>query len=143
MRQMPSVIDTTVPCVRTCAPVSRFWIFDRMSSLISEGLSCIGFLVAFAGIGRASAVNRKSTAQLRSHRIESCLHRAVKDRVAYRNARAADQLRIDRYSRLDLFAEALLERGSELGGLLRREGKCAFDLRLCDVFRRVLQQIKH
>src|SRR5882724_1687687 len=133
MRQMPSVIDTTVPCVRTCAPVSRFWIFARMSSLISEGLSCIGFLVAFAGIGRAATVNRKSTAQLRSHRIESCLHGAVKNGVADRNARAADQLRIDCHGRLDLFAEAFLECGSEVGGLLGRKRKCALDLRLRDV----------
>jgi hypothetical protein len=41
IRQMPSVTETTVPCVRTSAPVSRFWIFARMSSLISEGFSCI------------------------------------------------------------------------------------------------------
>ena len=29
MRQMPSVTETTVPCVRTSAPVSRFWIRAR------------------------------------------------------------------------------------------------------------------
>ena len=41
MRQMPSEIDTTVPCVRTSAPVSRCWIFALISSLISDGLSCM------------------------------------------------------------------------------------------------------
>jgi F-type H+-transporting ATPase subunit alpha len=41
MRQMPSVTDTTVPCVRICAPASMFWIRFLMSSEISEGLSCI------------------------------------------------------------------------------------------------------
>ena len=41
MRQMPSVTDTTVPCVRICAPASRFWIRLLMSSQISEGLSCM------------------------------------------------------------------------------------------------------
>ena len=41
MRQMPSVTETTVPCVRICAPASRFWIRLLISSLISEGLSCM------------------------------------------------------------------------------------------------------
>ena len=41
MRQMPSDTDTTVPCVRTSAPVSRFWILLLMSSLISEGFNCM------------------------------------------------------------------------------------------------------
>src|SRR5437016_912069 len=141
MRQMPSVIDTTVPCVRTCAPVSRFWIFERMSSLISEGLSCIGSSVASPALLRTAVINRKSTAQLRSHRIKLCLHGVVEDRVADRNSRAADQLRIDRHGRLNPFAEVLFERRGELGGLLERERKRALDLRLCDVFRLVLQQI--
>jgi hypothetical protein len=38
---MPSEIDTTVPCVRTVAPVSRFWILLLMSSLISDGFNCM------------------------------------------------------------------------------------------------------
>src|SRR3954466_6826476 len=41
MRQMPSVTDTTVPCVRMCAPASRFWMRLLMSSEISEGFSCM------------------------------------------------------------------------------------------------------
>ncbi len=41
MRQMPSVTETTVPWVRTSAPVSRFWILVLMSSLISEGFNCM------------------------------------------------------------------------------------------------------
>ena len=41
MRQMPSVSETTVPCVRFSAPTSRFWIRDLMSSPISAGFSCM------------------------------------------------------------------------------------------------------
>ena len=39
-RQMPSVTDTTVPCVRTSAASAMLWILLRIRSLISEGLSC-------------------------------------------------------------------------------------------------------
>ncbi len=38
---MPSVTEITVPSVRFSAATWRFWIFDLMSSLISEGLICI------------------------------------------------------------------------------------------------------
>ncbi len=41
MRQMPSVTEITVPSVRFSAATWRFWIFDLISSLISEGLICI------------------------------------------------------------------------------------------------------
>ena len=46
MRQMPSVTETTVPWVRTSRAVSRFWIRDLISSLISEGFSCMVFLAS-------------------------------------------------------------------------------------------------
>ena len=43
MRLMPSDSETTVPCVRTSAPVSRFWILLLISSLISDGFNCMFF----------------------------------------------------------------------------------------------------
>src|SRR5689334_4679452 len=143
IRQMPSVIDTTVPCVRTCAPVSRFWIFDRMSSLISEGLSCMGSSLPWpAPREQCRRPLGCSAAQLCAHCVELRLDGAVDHRVADRYACAADQLRIYGDRCFDFLAEAPFERGRELGGLLGRQRQCAFDRRLRDVFRIVLEQIE-
>ena len=54
-RAMPSEIETTVPCVRTVAPVSRFWILLLISSLISEGFNC---MVSSRRTGTAAAGTR-------------------------------------------------------------------------------------
>ena len=43
MRQMPSVTEITVPSLRFSAATWRFWIFDLISSLISDGLICMTF----------------------------------------------------------------------------------------------------
>src|SRR5579872_2099434 len=129
MRQMPSVTDTTVPCVRTSAPVSRFWIRERMSSLISDGLSCME--------------RSWSGAKSRAHRRKLRLHRSVEHRVAYGNSRAADQVAIDGYARLDLSSEALLERRAQLLDLQVGELERAFDRRLGGGFGVVLQAIEH
>src|SRR5919202_359031 len=84
MRQMPSVTDTTVPCVRICAPASRFWMRLLISSEISEGLSCIGDSLSF---------------QCGFERRELRARRAIDDLVAKHNLHAADEFAIDRYVR--------------------------------------------
>src|SRR4051812_14310726 len=79
-RQMPSVTETTVPCVRICTPASRFWIRPLMSSEISDGFNCIECSLTFqCGLERA---------ELRARR-------AVDDLVAQHDLHAADQLAID------------------------------------------------
>jgi hypothetical protein len=42
-RQIPSVTETTVPCVRTSDAPCRFWILLLISSEISEGFNCMKF----------------------------------------------------------------------------------------------------
>src|SRR5487761_2184803 len=101
---MPSVTDTTVPWVRTSAPMSRFWMRALMISLISEGFSC---MMCSLSLG----------AKLRRHRGELRLHRPVDHRVADRHARSADQLGVDADGHLDLPAETLFQRHLELGNL--------------------------
>src|SRR5512135_1640913 len=129
MRQMPSVTDTTVPWVRTSAPMSRFWIRDLMISLISEGFSC---MMCSLSLG----------AKLHRHGAELRLHRSVDHRVADRHARPADQLGVDGHGRLDLPAEALLQRGREFGNLRIGQFECGFDRRLGRRFGGVLQRVE-
>src|SRR5204863_8546390 len=101
MRQMPSVTETTVPCVRVCAPVSRFWILALISSLISDGFSCMTCL---------SWTVASSRRQLILHGGELAEDRVVDHRVADGDARPADQRGVDLDLRLDLAAEPALER---------------------------------
>src|SRR6185437_138760 len=129
MRQMPSVTDTTVPCVRTSAPVSRFWMRALMISLISEGLSC---MVVFLWLG----------AKLRAHRSELRLYRSVDHRVADGDARAADQARVDGDRRLDPAPEAPGERLREVSELGVGERQRRFDQRLGGGLGIVLQRFE-
>src|SRR5688572_20801479 len=94
MRQMPSVTETTVPCVRICAPASRFWMRLLMSSEISEGFSCMRIPLRFqCGLER-----RKLRA-----------HRTVDDLVAEQYPDAADEILVDSDLRPHLAARFLLQ----------------------------------
>src|SRR4051794_11948564 len=91
MRAMPSETDTTVPCVRTSAPMSRFWIRVRMRSLISDGFNCMMSVL----VSRADDERRRRSAlsaQVLRHRRELGLDRAVDDGVADDDACTADQV---------------------------------------------------
>src|SRR4051812_47485055 len=103
---MPSVTDTTVPCVRASAPISSVAIRLLMSSLISEGFSCMGLpRVVLLNAGWWPAVEwitRVSSAQPVGHGVELRLHRSVDHGIADGDARAANQRRLDFDAGLDL-----------------------------------------
>src|SRR5687767_4102946 len=94
MRQMPSVTETTVPCVRICAPASRFWMRLLMSSEISEGFSCMRIPLRF---------------QCGLERRELRTHGTVDDLVAEQYPDAADQILVDAHLRAHLAARFLLQ----------------------------------
>src|SRR5665213_1558480 len=134
-RQMPSVTDTTVPCVRSCVPVSRFSILDLMSSLISDGFNC---MVASCRMrlldSRARFYSiRRSGGQFVRHHGKLALYGAVDHAIADGDARAADQRRVDTHLRLDRLAEVTRERSVDRGKLRigqchRRLDRCARDV---------------
>src|SRR5205085_11964407 len=95
MRQMPSVTEITVPCVRASTVPPRFWIRLLMSSLISEGLSCMDGLLGVL-------CSRALAGQGGGHGVEAPAHGRVDHLVADDDARTADQLRIDLDLRRDL-----------------------------------------
>src|SRR6266567_3613457 len=112
MRAMPSLSDTTVPCVRTSAPVSRFWILLLMSSLISDGFNCMIFLCACRGpstAARAAPIG-VSGSQMVRHRLQLAGHRAVDHRIADDDLGPADKRCVDADGGLDLFPKASLQR---------------------------------
>src|SRR5437667_2376091 len=115
MRAMPSLSDTTVPCVRTSAPVSRFWILLLMSSLISDGFNCMIFLLRlpWAVNGRARRANWVSGSQMVRHRLQLAGHRAVDHRVADDDLGPADKRCVDADGGLDLLPKASLQRALE------------------------------
>mgnify|MGYP003694420537 CR=1 FL=1 len=95
---MPSRQRHDRPCVRTSAPVSRFWILLLMSSLISDGFNCMIFPRALpAGIAaRGPRVSYGIRfAKWLAIACSSPLHRAVDHRVADDDPGSADQRRID------------------------------------------------
>src|SRR5215467_7066986 len=102
MRQMPSVTVTTVPWVRTSAASERFSILLRISSLISDGLSCC-ILAPWNSL----------SFQRRGHLFELAADRAVDDLVADGDAHAADQLAVERDARLHAPLEAPRDVGDQ------------------------------
>src|SRR6185436_6188860 len=101
-RQIPSVTDTTVPCVRICAPASRFWIRLRISSEISDGLSCMACSLCL---------------QCVLERAELRARRAVDDFVAEHDLDPGDQILVDADARLHLASRLLLEARDQVGEL--------------------------
>src|SRR3954447_26561603 len=99
-RQMPSVTETTVPCVRICTPASRFWIRPLMSSEISDALSCMAL-----------------SFESRLERAKLPARRAVDNLVAEHELHAADQLAVDADLCAHLAAGLLLQALHEVGEL--------------------------
>src|SRR3954465_10903788 len=114
-RQMPSVTETTVPCVRICTPASRFWIRPLMSSEISDGFNCIECSLTF---------------QCRLERAELRARRAVDDFVSDHDLHAADQLAVDVDLRAYLAPGLLFQALDEVGELRigELEGRVHFGL---------------
>src|SRR3982750_1493321 len=115
MRQIPSVTEMTVPCVRDSVVAPRFWMRLLMSSLISDGLSCILRLL---------------TNECARHRVEFSANGRVDHFVADHDLDAADQRRIDADLRAYLaliFAFQLIHQLRDLG-IVDREGRMYFRL---------------
>src|SRR5205814_9352295 len=130
-----------VPCLRTSAPVSRFWILVLMRSLISDGFNCMIFLCARRGPSMAACATpmRDSGSQMVCHRLQLAGHRAVDHRIADNDPGPADERRIDAGGGLDLLAETSLQRALESGKLSLAQRKCAGDLRPRQTFGGVLE----
>src|SRR5690242_13558938 len=142
-RAMPSVSDTTVPCVRTSAPVSRFRILLLMSSLISDGFNCMAFPSRRdRGFLPPDAADVGSGSQMVRHRLELALDRAVDHRIADGDPGPADQRAVDADGGLDPLAEAPLERALELGELALGDREGAHDARAGETFVGILQCTK-
>src|SRR5689334_6598800 len=131
MRQMPSVTEITVPSVRFSADTWRFWIFVLISSLISEGLICMGLAP-----GAALACERGG------HLAEGVAHGSVDDLVADLHAGPAEELGIHVQLGLDLLAVAALERRDDRVALRVGERLRARDARLEDALVLVLEGIE-
>ena len=71
----------------------------------------------------AVRVDLKLDSQLAFHRLQFALDRRVDHRIADDNLGAADQLGIHAHCRLDLLAEAFLQRGCQAGELRGEAGK--------------------
>ncbi len=111
-RLMPSDSEITVPCVRTSAPVSRFWILplDQLADfrwIQLHVFSSRSSRTSHRGRHRVSFEIRLD-AQLVRHCLQFALHRSVDHRVADDDLRSADQRAVDADRRLDLLAEASL-----------------------------------
>src|SRR5690606_23781175 len=132
MRQMPSVTETTVPWFRVSADTSRFWILLFSSSLISAGFSCMKNSPALADS------NLERAGELRELAANRCIH----DFVADPHGRPADQLGFDRDRRVDLAAEAALQRGHDLAELFLGQGVGRGDVRLQHPFVRMAQGLE-
>src|SRR5438093_5701940 len=121
MRTMPSVTETTVPWLRMsvdgCRPSMRLLI----SSEISAGFSCMTSLLGAPPSGGQSDL----------HLLQAGLHRGVEHLVADHDANATDQFGIDLDRRVELAAEALLQRRHHLGQLrgVDREGAVHLGIR--------------
>src|SRR5690606_12466279 len=129
MRHMPSVTETTAPWFRVSADTSRFWILLFSSSLISAGFSCMKNSPALADS------NLERAGELR----ELAAHRCIHDFVADPDGHPADQLGFDRDRRVDLAAEAALQRGHDLAELFLGQGVGRGDVRLQHPFVRMAQ----
>src|SRR5690606_3611862 len=102
MRQIPSVTETTVPCVRTSVDAPRPSIRAFSSSLISDGLSCM-FQTP------ESCYLASSGGQRIAHARQLGLHRSVKYLVTHDHAHTADQIGIHGDGRLELEAELFFQ----------------------------------
>ena len=138
---MPSVTDTTVPCVRTSAPMSRFWIVIWMSSLISDGFNCMDISSAkvkpyFRSVGLPwnrghEPVDSKSRQFHETCHARSCACIAASFACTEPSITVSPTVTrappissgFDGHRRLDLLAEALLERALQLRQL--RVGRAA------------------
>ncbi len=98
MRQMPSVTEITVPSLRFSAATWRFWIFDLISSLISDGLICMSSVLGMPALTR----------ERRGHLGQGVAHGCVDDLVADLDARPAEEVRVYVDFDFDSLAVALL-----------------------------------
>src|SRR5215510_1426516 len=131
MRQMPSVTDTIVPCVRTSAASSRLLILLLMRSEISAGLSCCMVASCSSNLGERDG-----------HRRELAAYRAVDHLVADDDLRAADQLVVDRHPGIHFALEAGLEVLHERRQLRVVDGEGARDVGVHDPFALVLERLE-
>src|SRR4029078_10085268 len=113
---MPSVTDTTVPWLRMSAETARPSMRLLISSEISAGLSCmLRVSVCRCGSVEKDRVGRPgSGAERGPHLLEPRPDRGVEHLVADDDADAADQLGLDHHARVELAAEALLQRRDDV-----------------------------
>src|SRR5258706_11184984 len=126
IRQMPSVTDTTVPCVRICTPASMFWMRFLMSSEISDGLSCICCSLSFQGGFERAQLRARGT---------------VDNLVADHDFDAADERFVHTHARPHLAAGFLLEPGHQVGALGLLHFKSRIDLGLDHAFALALEHL--
>src|SRR4249919_183870 len=137
MRTMPSDTEVTVPSLRASAVSLTFSMRVLISSLISDGLSCV---VAMGGslepalpptCAKRNYLVRKRGLQA----TELALERAIDHHVAGVDHGAADQRGVDRGLDLDLATEALLQRGLDAFELAVTHRGGRGDARLDHAFR--------
>src|SRR6185295_15552536 len=126
IRQMPSVTDTTVPCVRICTPASMFWMRFLMSSEISDGLSCICCSLSFQGGFERGELRARGT---------------VYNLVADDDFDAADERLVDADAGPHLAAGFLFQPGHQVGDLALLHFEGAVDLGLDHAFALILEHL--
>src|SRR6202008_2353459 len=119
-RQMPSVTETTVPWLRMSAGAPRPSMRLLMSSEISAGFRFMESL-------QSSERLQPSGRERRLHLFEAGCHGGIEHFVADDHANAADQLGGELHGRLQLAAEALLERRHQVGQRSTVDRKRAVD----------------
>src|SRR5471030_615040 len=147
MRTIPSATEITVPWLRTSAPPSKPSIRLLISSLISDGLSCILTpKVWFSQLARGEESVRVRAACLSdqscAHVLQLGLHRRVEHFIADHHAHAADQRWIDRDDRVELAAEFLFQRRDQLGHLGRAQVEGTGDDGIGSAFHAVFQRVE-
>src|SRR5690606_25372725 len=131
MRTMPSATEVTVPSLRASADRPTFSMRVLISSLISDGLSCVVAMFV-SNVGRAWARHHgrrargppgecQSVCECVLHALQLAAQRAVDDGVAGVDHRTADQALVDRGLDLDLASEAAAQGGHQAFQLRRRE----------------------
>src|SRR5690606_15161417 len=121
MRVIPSVTETTVPCVRTSVDAPKPSMRLLSSSLISDGLSCMFRLLE-------SCYPARSGGQSIAHAGQLGLHGRIKYLITHCYAHAANKVSIHRNRRFELEAEFLFQPRHKLLHLIVAERKSAANI---------------
>src|SRR5690606_38849679 len=137
-RQMPSVTEITVPWLRIAALSSRPWIRLLISSLISDGLSCMltpkVYCLACAGYG----LRRQRT----MHFLQLGAHRTVQDFIPDHDTNPADKRTVHLYRWMELAAEFPFQLRNDFLDLRFGQREGAGDFRVGRALARILQFVE-